>query len=79
MIDEGLGCYGTASAVQCYNNYRSHVDWKQHSVYMQVEIYRAFHRYHKVPCALYAAQIDCVLLVSKNLNDIKREIKAVME
>ena len=79
MIDEDLGCCGTVSAVQRFNNYRGHVAWKQHSIYMGVQIYRAFHKFHKVPCALYAAQIDCVLLVSENLNAIKSEVKEVME
>ena len=79
MIDEGLRCYGTGSAMQRFANYRGHVEWKQHSVYMEVQIFRAFHRYHNVPCALYAAQIECVLLVAENLDGIKREIKAVME
>ena len=65
--------------MQRFANYRGHVDWKQHSVYMTVQIFRAFHKYHTVPCALYAAQIDCVLLVAENLDGIKREIKAVME
>ena len=79
MIDEGLRCYGSGSAMQRFANYRGHVEWKEHSVYMKVQIFRAFHRCHKVPCALYAAQIDCVLLVAENLDGIKREIKAVME
>lgn len=79
MIDEGLRCYGTGSAVQRFANYRGHVEWKEHSVYMKVQIFRAFHESHKVPCALYAAQIGCVLLVNENLDGIKREIKAVME
>lgn len=79
MIDEGLRCYGSGSAMQRFADYRGHVEWKQHSVYMGVQIFRAYHKYHKVPCALYAAQIDCVLLVSGNLNAIMREIKAVME
>ena len=79
MIDEGLSCSGTGLAMQRFANYRGHVDWKQHSVYMKVQIFRAFHKYHGVPCALYAAQIDCVLLVAENLDGIKREIKAVME
>ena len=77
--NKGLRCYGSGSAMQRFANYHGHVEWKQHSVYMKVQIYRAFHRYHKVPCALYAAQIDCVLLVAENLDGIKREIKAVME
>ena len=79
MIDEGLLCAGTGSAMQRFTNYRGHVVWKQHSIYMKVQICRAFHKYHEVPCALYAAQIDCVLLVAENLEIIKREIKAVME
>ena len=79
MIDEGLRCYGSGSAMQRFANYRGHVDWKQHSVYMKVQIFRAFHKHHKAPCALYAAQIYCVLLVAENLDGIKREIKAVME
>ena len=79
MIDEGLRCSGTGLAMQRFTNYRGHVVWKQHSIYMKVQICRAFHKYHDVPCALYAAQIDCVLLVAENLDSIKREIKAVME
>ena len=79
MIDEGLRCYGSGLAVQRFTIYRGHVDWKQHSVYMKVQICRAFHKDNKRPCALYAAQIECVLLVAENLDGIKREIKAVME
>ena len=78
-FDEGLRCYGSGSAMQRFANYRGHVEWKQHSVYMEVQIFRAFHKYHKVPCALYAAQIGCVLLVAENLDGIKREVKEVME
>ena len=79
MIDEGLPCSGTALARRRFNSYRGHVDWKQHSVYMKVQIYRAFHKDNKRACALYAAQIDCcVLLVAENLDGIKREIKTVM-
>ena len=79
MIDEGLPCSGTALARRRFNNYRGHVDWKQHSVYMRVQICRAFHKDNKRACALYAAQIGCVLLVAENLNGIKSEIRAVME
>lgn len=80
MIDEGLRCSGTGLAMQRFANYRGHVDWKQHSVYMRVQICRAFHRDNKGgACALYAAQIGCVLLVAENLNGIKSEIRAVME
>ena len=77
--NKGLFYYGTESAVQRFADYRGHVEWKQHSVYMGVQIFCAFHKYHNVPCALYTAQIDCVLLVAGNLNGIMREIKAVME
>ena len=79
MIDEGLRCSGTGLAVQRFTNYIGHVDWKQHSIYMGLQIYRAFHKDNKRPCALYAAQFYCVLLVAESLNGIKREIKAVME
>lgn len=79
MTDEGLLCSGTESAMQRFANYRGHVDWKQHSVYMKVQICRAFHKYHGVPCALYAAQIDGVLLLAENPDGIKREIKAATE
>ena len=79
MIDEGLRCSGTGPAVQCFANYRGHVDWKQHSVYMKVQICRAFHKDNKRACALYAAQIGCDLLVAENLNGIKSEIRSVME
>ena len=79
MIDEGLPCSGTGLAMRRFNNYRGHVDWKQHSVYMKVQIYRAFHKDNGRACALYAAQIGCVLLVAENLNGIKSEIRAVME
>ena len=79
MIDEGLPCSGTALAMQRFANYRGHVVWKQHSIYMKVQIYRAFHKYHDVPCALYAAQIGSVLLVGENLIGIKCDVKAVME
>ena len=78
MIDEGLPCSGTGLAMRRFNNCRGHVDWKQHSIYMKVQIYRAFHRDNKRACALYAAQIDCVLLVAENLSGIKCEIKTVM-
>lgn len=78
MIDEGLRCSGTGLAVQRFTNYIGHVDWKQHSVYMKAQICRAFHKGNKRPCALYAAQIGCVLLVAENLNGIKSEIRAVM-
>ena len=79
MIDEGLQCSGTGLAMQRLANYRGHVAWKEHGVYMKVRICRAFHKYHDVPCALYAAQIGAILLVAENLDGIKREIKAVME
>lgn len=78
MIDENLRFVGTGLAMQRFANYRGHVDWKQHSVYMRVQICRAFHRDDKRPCALYAVQIGCVLLVAENLDGIKREIRAVM-
>ena len=78
MIDEGLQCAGTGLAMQRFMNNRGHVEWKQHSVYMRVQICRAFHKDNKRACALYAAQIGCVLLVAENLNGIKSEIRAVM-
>ena len=79
MIDEGLPCSGTALARRRFANYCGHVDWKQHSTYMKVQICRAFHKYHGVPCALYAAQIGSVLLVGENLPGIKCDVKTVME
>ena len=78
MIDEGLPCAGTGLAMRCFNNYRGHVDWKQHSVYMKVQIYRAFHKDNGRACALYAAQIGSVLLVGENLTGIKCDVKTVM-
>ena len=78
MIDEGLRCAGSGLAVQRFTNYCGHVDWKQHSVYMKVQICRAFHKGNKRPCALYAAQICCFLLVAENLDGIKREIQTVL-
>ena len=79
MIDEGLPCSGTALARRRLANHRGHIDWKQHSVYMRVQICRAFHKDNKRACALYAAQIGCVLLVAENLTGIKCDVKAVME
>ena len=79
MIDEGLRCSGTELAVRRFANYRGHVDWKQHSIYMGLRICRAFHKDNKRPCALYAAQFYCVLLVAESLDGIKREIRAVQE
>ena len=79
MIDEGLQCCGPELAMQRFANYRGHVDWKQHSIYMKVQICRAFHRDNKRPCALYAAQIGCVILVAENLDGIKCEVKGGME
>lgn len=79
MIDEGLPCSGTGLAMRRFNNCRGHVDWKQHSIYMDVPIFRAFHKGNKRACALYAAQIGCLLLVAENLYGIKCEVKAVME
>lgn len=79
MIDEGLSCSGTGLAMQRFVNCRGHVVWKQHSVYMRVQICRAFRKDNKRACGLYAAQIGCVLLAAENLDGIKREIKAVME
>ena len=79
MIDEGLQCSGTGLAMQRFANYRGHVDWKQHSVYMRVQICRAFHKDNKRACALYAAQIGSVLLVGENLTGIKCDVKTVMQ
>ena len=79
MIDEGLRCAGSGLAVQRFTNYCGHVDWKQHSVYMKVQIYRAFHKDNGRACGLYAAQIGSVLLVGENLAGIKCDVKAVME
>ena len=79
MIDEGLRCAGSGLAVQRFTNYCGHVDWKQHSIYMNVPIFRAFHKGNKRACALYAAQIGRLLLVAENLYGIKCEVKAVME
>lgn len=79
MIDEGLPCSGTALARRRFNAYRGHVDWKQHSVYMKVQICRAFRKDNGRACGLYAAQIGCVLLVGENLSGIKCDVKAVME
>ena len=78
MIDEGLPCSGTGLARRRFKSYRGRVDWKQHSVYMKVEIYRAFRKDNGRACALYAAQIGCLLLVAENLYGIKCEVKAVM-
>ena len=55
MIDEGLPCSGTALARRRFNAYRGHVDWKQHSTYMKVQIYRAFRKDNGRACGLYAA------------------------
>ena len=79
MIDEGLRCAGSGLAVQRFANYRGHVDWKQHSIYMKVQIYRAFRKDNGRACGLYAAQIGSVLLVGENLAGIKCDVKAVME
>lgn len=79
MIDEGLQCYGTGLAMQRFANYRGHVDWKQHSIYMKVQIYHAFRKGNGRACGLYAAQIGSVLLVGENLTGIKCDVKAVME
>ena len=78
MIDEGLRCAGSGLAVQRFTNYSGHVDWKQHSVYMKVQIYRAFRKDNGRACGLYAAQIGSVLLVGENLTGIKCDVKAVM-
>ena len=78
MIDEGLPCSGTALASRRFANYRGHVDRKQHSTYMKVQIYRAFHKDNGKACALYAAQIGNVLLVGENLTGIKCDVKVVM-
>ena len=78
MIDEGLRCAGSGSAVQRFTNCVGHVDWKQHSIYMNVPIFRAFRKGNKRACALYAAQIGSVLLVGENLAGIKCDVKAVM-
>ena len=79
MIDEGLPCSGTALARRRFANHRGHIDWKQHSVYMKVQIYRAFRKDNGRACGLYAAQIGSVLLVGENLSGIKCDVKAVME
>ena len=79
MIDEGLPCSGTALARRRFANYRGRVDWKQHSVYMKVQIYRAFRKDNARACGLYAAQIGSVLLVGENLAGIKCDVKVVME
>ena len=79
MIDEGLPCSGTALARRRFNAYRGHVDWKQHSTYMKVQICRAFRKDNGRACGLYAAQIGSVLLVGENLIGIKCDVKAVME
>lgn len=79
MIDEGLQCSGTGLAMQRFANYRGHVDWKQHSVYMRVQICRAFRKDNGRACGLYAAQIGSVLLVAENLSGMKCDVKAVME
>ena len=79
MIDEGLRCAGSGLAVQRFTNYRGHVDWKQHSVYMKVQIYRAFRKDNGRACGLYAAQIGSVLLVGEYLAGIKCDVKTVME
>ena len=79
MIDEGLQCCGTGLAMQRFANYRGHVDWKQHSIYMKVQIYRAFRKDNGRACGLYAAQIGSGLLVGENLAGIKCDVKAVME
>lgn len=78
MIDEGLPCSGTALARRRFENYRGHVDWKQHSVYKKTQIYRAFRKDNGRACGLYAAQIGSVLLVGENLSGIKCDVKAVM-
>lgn len=78
MIDEGLRHVGTDLARRRFANYRGHVDWKQHSAYMKVQIYRAFRKDNGRACGLYAAQIGCVLLVGENLAGIKCDVKAVM-
>ena len=78
MIDEGLPCSGTALARRRFENYRGHVDWKQHSVYKKTQIYHAFRKDNGRACGLYAAQIGSVLLVGENLSGIKCDVKAVM-
>ena len=79
MIDEGLRCAGSGLAVQRFTNYCGHVDWKQHSAYMKVQIYRAFRKDNGRARSLYAAQIGTVLLVGENLAGIKCDVKAVMQ
>ena len=79
MIDEGLPCSGTALARRRFTNHCGHVDWKQHSTYMKVQIYRAFRKDNGRACGLYAAQIGSILLVGENLAGIKCDVKTVME
>ena len=78
MIDEGLQCCGTGLAMQRFANYRGHVDWKQHSIYMKVQICRAFRKDNGRACGLSAARIGSVLLVGENLAGIKCDVKTVM-
>ena len=79
MINESLRYSGSAFAMKRFAKYRGTVDWKGHSIYMSVQICRAFHKDNGRPCALYAAQIgDSVLLVADNLNGIRAEVKAVV-
>ena len=40
MIDEGLRCAGSGLAVQRFTNDIGHFDCKQHSIYMNVPIFR---------------------------------------
>ena len=79
MIDEGLRCAGSGLAVQRFTNYCGHVDWKQHSIYMNVPIFRAFHKDNGRACGLYAAQIGSVLVVGENLAGIECDVTPVVE
>lgn len=76
MIDEALRTSGDVFALKRFYKYTGTVEWKFHSTYMSVDIYRAYHLGNGRPAGLYAVNIDNnFLLVGDTLDNIKARVR----
>ena len=87
-IDESRPVFGGRFAIDRFNRNRCAVDWKLHSTYFKVKIYRAYSKVSGTPLGLYAAfPADTITpkcfqdcnLVCESLVGIKALVRQVIE
>lgn len=70
---------GGAFAMNRARSYAFVIEWQHHSNYYGFEILRAWRKDTQRPAALYGFKADDILVVSENLNGIRKEAKKYAE